>query len=129
MSLESEIAQYLSDDVTISGLSPEIRLEWSDQNTSGKRIVLTRISGSIEPGLDITDRWQRCRLQIDCFDDSYSGMKALSQAVIDAFFGYQGTLGAYRIDSVGLDNEQDLSEIEGDFIDRRVSLDFSILYQ
>ncbi|MEO1035226.1 MAG: DUF3168 domain-containing protein [Pseudomonadota bacterium] len=130
MSIEIEVANLLQADAGVAAIAPTINMEFvHEQNATGPQIVITRVSGNIEPELDPANPWRRARLQIDCYDDDYRKTKALAAAVESGFWAYQGPAGSYQIDNVSLDNVSDLSERDSDKIDRRVSLDFLVLYQ
>jgi len=130
MAVETALVDLLAADGTVSGLvGTRLRHEWLDQNATYPAIIVTRISGGRESGLSAsTDYWERARIQVDCFGNTYTETKSLGDAVKDVLHGFKGAAGSYQVGSCALDNEVDLGELDGDRGERRVSLDFSVLY-
>jgi hypothetical protein len=72
------------------------------------------------------------RMQVDCWHTSYSGVIALADAVRAALNGVglasPRLLGAEPVQLVYLDNDNDLSEFEGDRRDYRISQDWIVIH-
>ena len=71
------------------------------------------------------DGFTEVRIQVDCWDSSYSGVKALADAVKSAIDGVT-VLGAQAIQHCMMESMSDLSQVDGDREDRRVSMDFMV---
>lgn len=129
MSLESEILDVLALSSAVTILTgSRLRFEWPDQDTEIPAVVLTRVGGGRESALASANYFEDALLQLDCFADTYATVKALAAAVKAALHGYTGSAGSFTIAGVYLRNETDLSEKDGDFERRRVSLDFSVSF-
>jgi hypothetical protein len=97
MSLVKEILDVVAADATVAAYNGiTFRAEWPDQDSSGTRVVATQVSGSRESALAQANQLRRARIQIDCFADNYSTVKALAEDVSDALHGYEGAAGPPR---------------------------------
>lgn len=123
MSLESELLTRLA-----LSISAPLRHEWIDVNSTLPAACITRISGTRDYELDLSDSLKSARIQLDCFDASFEGARSLADAAITSLEGFSGTLGAFTIDSIRVENEASLSENEGDFSRRRISIDFVVVH-
>ena len=126
MSLETGLYTALTSDSTVSGLvGSRIYPEIMPQGVTYPAISYQRISTVRTVMLSGVDDFTQVRVMIDCWDDSYSGAKALASAVKSAIDGVT-VLGAQSIQHCMMDSMTDLSQIDGDREDRRVSLSFLI---
>ena len=126
VSLETGLYTALTSDSTISGLvNSRVYPEIMPQGVKYPAISYQRISTVRAQMLSGVDDFTQVRVQIDCWDDSYSGVKALAAAVKGAIDGVT-VLGAQAIQHCYMDSMIDLSQIDGDREDRRVSMDFII---
>lgn len=129
MSLQSEVLTLLAAQSSITDLvGSRLSKEWPEQNTVLPAISLTRVSGGKDSALDMSNHFSRARIQIDCFASTHEGATTLADIVKDYLHGYKGAAGSFQIETMSNDNEIDLGENEGDRNDRRVSLDFLIIY-
>lgn len=71
------------------------------------------------------DDFTHVQIQIDCWDNSYSGVKALADAVKSALDGVR-VLGTESVHHCFMVSMTDLSQIDGDREDRRISMDFTV---
>ena len=126
MSLETGIKSALTADGTVNGLvSGRIYPEIMPDDVTYPAISYQRISTVRTQFLTGVDDFTQVRVQIDCWDSSYSGVKALASAVKGAIDGVRA-LGSTTVHHCFLDSMVDLSQIDGDREDRRVSMDFII---
>lgn len=126
MSLETGLYTALTSDSTISGLvNSRIYPEIMPQGVTYPAISYQRVSTVRSQMLSGVDDFTQVRVIIDCWDDSYSGVKAVADAVKSAIDGVT-VLGAQSIQHCFMDGMSDLSQIDGDREDRRVSLSFII---
>lgn len=129
MSLETGLLDLLKANSSIKSIiGSHFRTEWRDQNSKKPAVVITRISGGKDSALDMSNHFNTARIQIDCFADSYEKTKTLAELVKGVLHGYKGPASTYQVETLQLDNEIDLGETIGDRIDRRVALDFFVLY-
>ena len=129
MSLESLLLDRLEADATVSGIvGKRLYHEWRSQGVSKAAVVVTRISGFHDYSLTTTNRFNRARLQFDCFDSTFEKTRTLADAVIAELIGTSGALGSFNIQSISLENELSLGEQDGDNTQRRISLDFVVVY-
>ena len=126
MSLETGLYTALTSDSTISGLvNSRIYPEIMPQGVKYPAISYQRVSTVRTQMLSGVDDFTEVRVIIDCWDDSYSGVKAVADAVKSALDGVT-VLGAQSIQHCIMDGMSDLSQIDGDREDRRVSMEFLI---
>jgi len=126
MSLETGLRAALVADATVNGLvSGRIYPEIMPQDTKYPAISYSRISTVRTQFLDGVDDFTQVRVQVDCWDDSYSGVKSLASAVKSALDGVR-VLGAVEIHHCFMISMSDFSAIDGDREDRRVSMDFTV---
>ena len=71
-------------------------------------IVMHRVSGNRDMSLKGPTRYVQSRVQVDIYDDSYSGAKTVARAVRDAVSGFSGTIGGVQIQRINVDSERDL---------------------
>jgi len=126
MSLETGLYSALTGDGTVSGLvSTRVYPEVMPQGVTYPAISYQRISTVRYNMLSGVDDFTQVRIQVDCWDSSYSGVKTLAAAVKSALDGVT-VLGAETIQHCFMDSMVDLSQVDGDREDRRVSMDFMV---
>lgn len=126
MSLESGLYSALAADATVSSLvGTRIYPEIMPQDVTYPAISYQRISTVRLNMLSGVDDFTQVRIQIDCWDDNYSDVKTLALAVRDALDDAK-LLGSQVIQHCYMESMQDLSQVDGDRIDRRVSMDFMV---
>lgn len=129
MSLESLILDQLEADAAVSAIvGKRLYHEWRSQGVKKASVVITRISGSHEYALTTSNRFNRARFQLDCFDTTFEKTRTLADAVIAVLISISGALGSYTVESITLQNELSLGEQDGDNTTRRISLDFVVVY-
>lgn len=129
MSLEKQLLEILAADAAVFAIAGDnLRHEWRDQNDRDPGVVITAISETPEYALDLGDAFNRSRMQVDCFAESFELVRDLAAAVRAALHGYSGTAGSYSIDSITFENSSSLGEQDGDRIIRRISSDFLITH-
>ncbi|NNF65985.1 MAG: DUF3168 domain-containing protein [Gammaproteobacteria bacterium] len=128
MSAETGIYTHLSTDGNIIALvGTRIYPEWMPQESDMPAIVFSLTSAPREPNFDGPSAYVDRRYQLDCYASTYSAAKSLADAVRVSLDGVTGTLGGENVQLVSLEDERDLSDIEGDTAYRRVSMDFLIV--
>lgn len=126
MSLETGLRAQLVGDATVTGLvSSRVYPEIMPQNVQYPAISYQRISTTRTQFLTGVDDFTKVRIQVDCWDESYSGVKSLASAVKSALDG-KTLLGAVTVHHCFMSSMSDLSEVSGDREDRRVSMDFIV---
>lgn len=126
MSLETGLYTALTSDSTITGLvGKRVYPGFMPQGVTYPAITYQRVSTVRTNMLSGVDDFTQVTVMIDCFDDSYSGVKALADAVKSAIDGVT-VLGAQSVQHCFMDSMSDLSTIDGDREDRRVLLSFTI---
>jgi hypothetical protein len=126
MSLETGLYTAITSDGTVAALvSTRVYPEFMPQGVTYPAITYQRVSTVRTQLLSGIDNFTQVRVVVDCWDSSYSGAKALADAVKNALDGVT-VLGAQSIQHCYMDSMSDLSEIDGDREDRRVSLQFII---
>lgn len=127
MTAEIGLRAELAADATVAALvGARIYPEFMPENVTYPAITYRRVSTVRFNKMSGPDDLTQVRIQVDCWDDSYADVQTLAAAVINALDGVKTTLGAQVVSHCYLDSRQDLSEMDGDRIDRRVSLDFVI---
>ena len=125
MTIEEGLYDYLSSDVGVSALlSSRIYPGTLPQNWTAPAISYQRISGERNRILSGPDDRATPRIQIDCWADSYSGARALAEAVRSAIDGYAGLMGTTQVGSVVLESDTDFYEPDTNVY--HVSMDFWI---
>ncbi len=71
-------------------------------------IVMHRVSGNRDYHLKGPSRYLTSRVQLDIYDTTYRGAKAVARAVRDAVSGYAGTIGGVQIQRISVESERDL---------------------
>ena len=126
MSLETGLRAALIADVTVNGLvKGRIYPEVMPHDVIYPAISYQRISTVRDQHLSGVNDFTQVRIAVDCWDASYSGVKALAGAVKSAIDGVY-VLGSQAILHCFMDSMTDLSEFNGDREDRRVSMDFVV---
>lgn len=126
MSLEQGLKSALTADATVNGLvSGRIYPEIMPFDVTYPAISYQRISTVRYQTLEAVDGFTQVRIQVDCWDSSYSGVKALASAVKGAIDGVR-TLGSQKVHHCFMDSMIDLSQFDGDREDRRISMDFMV---
>lgn len=133
MTIEEGLVAHLLADGTVTGIVvdrvyPEVR----PQDSALPAIVYTHISDDRDVDMDGPSDFVRVRMQVDCWHTSYGDVKTLAAAVRAALNGVgiasPNLLGAEPVQLVVLENEGDLSSIDGDSRERRVSQDWIITH-
>ena len=94
-------------------------------------LVLRRISGGTENMLGAAGTAYLARIQIDCIAATYSGARALADAVTAGLNGHRDIAASPRIDSVMLTDETDddfTPTDGGDFPIHRVIQDYQVCF-
>lgn len=126
MSLETGLKSALTADATVNGLvSGRIYPEIMPHDVTYPAISYQRISTVRNQFLTGIDGFTQVRIQVDCWDSSYSGVKTLASAVKGALDGVRA-LGSTTVYHCFMETQQDLSQIDGDRQDRRISMDFIV---
>ncbi len=91
-------------------------------------IVMHRVGGNRDMHLKGASRYVRSRVQLDIYDDTYGGAKAVARAVRDAVSGYAGTIGGLQIQLIAVESERDLPDDDAGEISQlyRTSIDLMI---
>lgn len=113
---------------TLKAALPTVPVDWgmTAQGITPPRIVLTRISGGPDYTMSGASGLSRARVQVDCYDLTAGGAKALAGSVRTALSGLRSGV----INGAFLDQVRDLPpETSGADLLARVSLDFIIHYQ
>jgi len=126
MSLETGLrAALVGDSATNALVGGRVYPEFMPQDTKYPAITYQRISTVRTQYLTAVDDFTQVRVQVDCWDDSYSGVKSLASAVKSAIDGVL-ILGTVTVHHCFMTSMTDLSEVSGDREDRRVSMDFTV---
>lgn len=126
MSLETGLRAELVADATVNGLvKGRVYPEIMPQDASYPAISYQRISTVRTQFLTGIDDFTQVRMQVDCWDDSYSGVKSLASAVKSALDG-KYLLGTVTVHHCFMISMSDLSSVDGDREDRRVTMDFTV---
>lgn len=107
---------------------PTTAIDWgyNAQGIRPPRIVLTRISGRPDYVMSGASGLAEARVQVDCYDLTQAGAKALAASVKTVLSGRRSGI----ISGAFLDSERDLPpDTDGSARIARVSLDFIIHYQ
>lgn len=126
------VAELLADAGVAAIVGTRVHPGAVPQNGSLPAIVYQRISSIRDVDMSGPQSFTQVRIQVDCWHTSYAGAKSLADAVRSALNGVginsPKTLGAEPVQLVYLENDQDLSEREGDRIEWRVSQDWIIIH-
>lgn len=126
MSLETGLRAALIADAGVTALvGTRIYPEVMPHDVTYPAISYQRISTVRTQYLTAVDDFTQVRIQIDCWDDSYSGVKALAAAVKSAIDGVRA-LDTEVVHHCFMISQSDLSQFDGDRHDRRVSMDFMV---
>jgi len=127
--IDRAVLEHLRDGAT--GAGTRIRPEFKKQNEQFPAIVVRRVGEPTELLLDGAHDTKEARFQIDVWARSYSELVTISNQVavlFDAFSGNMGTVPVV-VQYSQKENEVDLSEVDGDLVNRRRSLDFVMRYE
>jgi hypothetical protein len=126
MSLETGLYAALAADGTVAGLvGTRIYPGIMPQGVTYPAISYQRISTVRTNMLSGVDDFTQVRIQIDCWDDGYSDVKTLANAVVSAIDGATA-LDTQAIQHCHLESMMDLPQVDGDRVEHRVSMDFII---
>ena len=126
MSLEQGLKSALTADAAVNALvNGRIYPEMMPFDVTYPAISYQRISTTTYQLLENVDDFTQVRIQVDCWDSSYSGVKALASAVKGAIHGVRA-LGSQSVFHCFMDSMRDLSMIDGEREDRRISMDFMV---
>lgn len=119
MLLEESLYSFLDADTAIGGMVPDLKNGGSaiyggiaPQNAPMPRIIYTRISTQRTQSLCGTDPKARAVMQLDCYDRSYKGSKALANAVRLTITDFRGDMAGTHISLITLDTDIDLDDPE-----------------
>ncbi len=126
MAIEEALKTYLEADATVGGLvSTRV---WPMKLKDGwtlPAITYQRISGPRTHDTNGPTGRATPRFQVDCWADSYSGVRALAVAVRARLDGAKGTIGGEaNVGGIYIDSERDIYEDEIKVY--RVSMDFMV---
>lgn len=131
--IETAIYSILTaDDTILSLVSTKIYPKILPQSSTVPAITYNQISGPRGHTMSGPDGTVASRYQINCWDSTYAGAKAIAEAVRKELDGYTGTVNSRQIDSIMLDNEGDMPDGENNINNVRrfgKMLDFIIFYQ
>lgn len=100
------------------------------QSATLPAVTYQRVSTIRENAMAADPGVARTRLQVTCAADSYSGLKAVTEAVRAALQRYRGTVGGVVVLDVFLDNETDLfGEEENDAGVYLTAQDFIVIHR
>jgi hypothetical protein len=133
LSIEEGLRAHLIADGTVNGIvGSKIHPNMIPQDGTLPALVYTQISSNRELDIAGPQSFMQVRIQVDCWHNSYSGVKALADAVRVSLNGVgiasPRLLGTEPVQLVFLENDNDLSDFEGDRRDYRVSQDWAITY-
>lgn len=133
MSIEQGLVAHLLADAPVAAIiGTKVHPGSVPQDTDLPAIVYLRISTQREVDLDGPSDFVQVRMRLDLWETSYSGVKALADAVRVALNGVglasPHLLGAEPVQLVYLDNDGDLPDFEGDRRDYRVSQDWIVIH-
>ena len=111
--IEQAIYSILTNDATVSGLvSSRVYPNKVPQGVSLPAVTYQQISGRREHTMAESIGMVESRFQINCWDDSYSGTRTLSNAVRNVLDSItSGTYSSTFIYTAFLDNEGDMPEV------------------
>ena len=131
MAVEDGLYAELAGNAGVSAIvGTRIYPEQRPQNSAVPAITYQRVSVERLQTLTGPVALTNVRVQINCYDNNYSGVKTLSVAVRSALDGVVNSLGGTTIQQAWLEGgDTDLGVIDGDSEVRQVSLDFIIVLQ
>lgn len=113
MSLGGAVASILKGDNTVSGIvGTKVFPNFAPQTKAFPFIVYFVVSSDPEDTKDLVDDINRVRLQISCFSMDYDQVEDLEAAVISVLNRFNGTVDSTAIDSMTLDNQEDVPDFE-----------------
>lgn len=132
---EAAVYKLLTDDATVGGLvSTRVYPVVVPQGSSLPYISYQRVASRHVHSMDGVAGLAETTIQIDCYASTYSGGKALGEAVRLALDGYTGTpvgggtvIGGILLD--GINDAPETPQTGGETIVHRVSMDFVIWYE
>lgn len=126
MTIEKDIYHKLSNDTDVSGLvSSRIYPMKLPQKWTLPSITYQRISGDRDHCLDGPSGRARPRFQVDCWDDSYSGVKTLADKVRLCLNGFKGDINTEtNVGGIILTSDRDIWE--EDIGVYRITMDFIV---
>ncbi len=134
MSIEEGLrTELLADAATLAIISTRIHPSVIPQGGALPAIVYNRVSSERTVDLDGPSDFVKVRIRVDCWHNTYAGVKALADAVRAALNGVglasPKTLGAEPVQLVYLDSDGDNDPApSGDRQDRRVTQDWIIIH-
>ena len=133
MSIEQGLVAHLLADVGVSEiLGDRVHPGAIPQDGALPAAVYLRVSTQRSVDLNGPSDFVQVRMQLDLWDNSYGGSKALADACRLALNGVglssPKLLGAEPVQLVYLDNDGDLPDFEGDRRDYRVSQDWIVIH-
>jgi hypothetical protein len=122
--IEQAIRYILVNDATVKAITTHCWPVMIPQDATYPLILYTRISGERDHVLQGPSGMAHPRFQLDAFAETYTGAKALANAIREALDGYRGTAAGTRIGSCLIDSERDIYESEIEIY--RISQDYMI---
>jgi len=98
--------------------------EFMPQGVVYPALTFQRVSTVRGDLLSELDTFTTVRFQFDAYADNLTAVKGLADQVRALFDGFAGNLSGVTVQNVKMENETDLSILEGDKETRRTSLDF-----
>ncbi len=121
------IISLLKDDATLSTLvSDDIFPEFAAQNQANPFVLVAQITGFEDPNITEDSTLQDSTVQVDCYANTYQEVTEIADSVDSVLHKYRGLFDSVNFQLILRTNRSDLSEIEGDKRDRRISLDYSV---
>lgn len=130
MTLEEGLRAHLLADAGVSALTTRVLPEFMRQGTGYPAITYALIGEQRQNTLGGPMGLITARIEIDCFaGQDYDQAKELAAAVLAALDGHTGSLGGFPVQYIYSEGgARDLAEVDGDREERRVSIDFAVIY-
>ena len=130
MSVEADLYGILVGSTSVAALSSQrIYPTLLPQNTVYPAISYLRISSERYPLMGGDAVNVASRFQVDCWDDDALGSRTLANTVRQALQRYGSSTGTVTIDTIFIDQQQEIPERDLDEDIYRVSFDFLIHYR
>lgn len=126
--IEAGIFEYLTSQTAITGLiDSRLYPVTVPQNTPYPAMSYRLVSEVTIPAHDGPLNLVEARVQFDCFDREYAGVKSLARALRRAIDGYRGQMGEVEIHGVFFQNTLDAFEDPPEVY--RIPVDFIFMWQ
>lgn len=121
------IISLLKADSALSALvGADIFPEFAAQGQANPFVTVSQITGFEDPNISEDSTLQDSTVQVDCYGNTYKSASDIADATDAVLHKYRGLFDSVNFQLILRTNRSDLSEIEGDKRDRRVSLDYSV---